>query len=230
MIRSSTYDALAWDVEVPGKRQTQAWGYKPRGALIINAGHDDEERIELPKAVACLLASKQKTGEIHPSTAEELVDMTEALSRTCARSRIERLINRREYTADEIGRKLAEDGYTSETTELCVQKACDIGLISNRRFADAFIRSKLSAGWGVDRVVRELAQRGIDVDELVGWPYEYVDPDDEVERATSLAQKRNAMRPHTFPKLVRYLCGRGFRTGVAVQAATRVLGDDATAY
>lgn len=221
-------DTLAWEVLIPGKRQAQSWGLKPQGTLIINEGHEDEERIQLPKTVASLLHAKQKSGEVHPSTRDELLMLVEMLSHACAKTRIERLINRREYTAVEIARKLEEDGYTQDTIKACVERACDIGLISNYRFADAFIGSKLSAGWGMGRIACELAQRGVKVDDIPGWPYEYLDPEDEVERAVILARKRSVSGNRAFPKLVQFLCGRGYTTAVAVQAAKRVLGDNVT--
>ncbi len=214
---------LAWEVLVPGKSQRQSWGAKPRGTLLINEGYEGEKRITLPAAVARTLSSKQSSGEIHPSSQEELLALVERLSYDSARARVERLIDRREYTVAEVKRKLQEDGYAAQTINAVVDWACSIGLISNQRFAESFIRSKVYAGWGIARIKRELAQRGIQVDEVPGWPYEFLDPEDEVERAVCLASKRSISGPRAFEKLVRYLYSRGYTTGVAVRAAQNVI-------
>lgn len=218
-------DQLAWEVLLPGKRQTHAWGLKPRATLVINGGTEHEERMVLPKTVATLLLSKQKAGEVHPSSRNELIVLVEGLLQSCARTRVERLIDRREYTTTEIARKLAEDGYAQDVIEPCIRWASQIGLISNDRFADAFIHTKVNAGWGMGRIARELAQRGIKVDELRGWPYDYLDPESELDRAVELASRRMVSGARAYPKLVQYLCGRGYTTGVAMQAARCVLDD-----
>jgi len=217
--------SLAWEVDLPGKRQSLSWGSKPKGAVVIHPETEDEERLSVPAAVARVLQSKKKAGEIHPSSAAELLHVVGDTSRSCARARIERMIDRREYASDEVRRKLREDGYATSTIEACVGRAVEAGLVSDQRFADSFIRTKVYAGWGMARIARELSQRGIDVAQVQGWPYEYLDPDDEAERAYQLAVTRHVGGPRAYEKLVRYLMGRGFSTGVAHRAARRIVDE-----
>lgn len=218
-------ELLAWDVEVPGKQQTYStWDRSPRGTLIIgNDGH--EERIALPKSVARLLKSKLKSGEIHPASREQLLSIVDELSYICARTRIQRLTDRREYSSGEVRRKLREDGFPSATIEGCVSRACEVGLISDRRYADVFIRSKLSAGWGMTRISRELSSHGIEARDVPGWPYDYFDPEDELDRAVALARGKCRYGTPSFQKLARYLCGKGYGTGVATRAARMALDE-----
>jgi regulatory protein len=75
----------------------------------------------------------------------------------------------------------------------------------------------------MQRIERELEVRGIDVRDVPGWPYEYLDPEDELSRAKELAQTRRVSGPRAYEKLVRYLCTRGFTTSVASRAARQVL-------
>ncbi len=223
MRHTSQAEALAWEVELPGKRSSLSWGAKPKGALLIGSDPADAERIPIPVAVARILTSKKKAGEIHPLSRAELLYMVGEVSKACARSRIERLIDRREYASDEVRHKLHEDGYAASTIDACVSRAQEAGLISDQRFADSFIRSKVFAGWGMMRIARELSSRGIDVSQVDGWPYEYLDPDDETQRAYEVASSRRVSGTRAYEKLVRYLMGRGFSSGVAHRAAHRII-------
>ena len=218
---------LAWDVEVPGKEQAYtSWDRRPRGTLIIGVpGSGGEERISLPKQVARLLRSKKESGEVSPSSRAELLYMVRQLEQSCARTRIQRLIDRREYSTHEIRTKLQQDGYGRNAIDACLDRACEVGLVSDRRFADNLIRSKVGAGWGMTRIARELKRYGIDIKDVPGWPYDYLDPEDEVERAVEAARRKRVMGPRAYEKLVRHLCSRGYATGVATRAARHVLDE-----
>lgn len=196
---------------------------KPRATVVARFEGGDEE-LRIPMAVGCLLASKQKAGEIHVDTREELSYLIDSLANACANARIERLVNRRDYARQELIEKLELDGYRRQTIAQCIDRACTIGLVSDRRYADVYIRSKLAGGWGIGRVERELARKGIDVDELPGWPYEYVDPEDELTRAIDIAGSRRMTGERAYQKLVRFLCSRGFSLSVATKAASQVAG------
>lgn len=211
-----------WEVSLPDRRRPSSWGPRPRGTLIIGSG-EAQERISLPKEVARVLASKRRSGEVSPSSRTELLYLVGELSRRSASLRIERLIDRREYAADELRRKLGEDGYAQQVIEECVGRALSVGLVSDARFADSFIRSKVNAGWGMGRIERELRQRGIDVEGLGSWPYDYLDPDNELDRAVSLARTRRPGGRRPFEKLARFLCTRGFSASVARRAASIVV-------
>ena len=85
-------------------------------------------------------------------------------------------------------------------------------------------RSKAAAGWGRIKIERELARRGVDATQLEGWPFGYLE-EDESETAFALASRRRLSGKNDFQKLVRFLCGRGFPMGVAMDAAKRVLAE-----
>ena len=96
-------------------------------------------------------------------------------------------------------------------------------VIDDMRFADVYIRTKVSAGWGSRRIERELSQKGIEASDVPGWPYEYFDMDDERERAYQLASRRRLSGKNDYAKIVRFLVARGFGMGDAKDAAARVL-------
>lgn len=224
MAVTHTTEALVWDVELPDGRPSNSWGMRPRGTVVIQSASHGDERISVPLRVARLLATKLKTHEIDPSSRNELLFNLRELERSCARTRIDRLIDRREYSCYEVRTKLRQDGYPQDVIDECLARACEVGLISDERFADIFISSKLGAGWGMARIERELAAKGVEASSLKGWPYDYLDPEDELMRATELARRRVGGRS-TYEKLVRHLCGKGFTLGVATKAARRVLDE-----
>ena len=218
---------LVWDVEVPDKQQSySSWDRRPRGVLIIGPKDGHQERIFLPKSVARILQSKKKADEIHPSSRRDLLYVVSELEHSCARARIQRLIDRREYSTLEIRQKLQQDGYSEQAIDACLARACEVGLVSDCRFADNFIHSKVSAGWGMGRIARELSRYGIDTKDVRGWPYEYLDPEDELERALRVAQRKRVHGARAYEKLVRYLCNTGYTTGVATRAARMTLDDE----
>lgn len=223
MAQTSEAQTLAWEVNLPGKRTSSSFGPKPRAQVVVHATDGSQEKISVPAAVGRMLASKKKADEIHPASRAELLYMVGETSIACAKARIERLIDRREYSSSEVRKKLRMDGYSARVVDDCIARACHVGLISDKRYADSFIHSKIYAGWGMQRIERELKVRGIDVRDVPGWPYEYLDPEDELSRAKELAQTRRVSGPRAYEKLVRYLCTRGFTTSVASRAARQVL-------
>lgn len=224
MVTRQTHEALVWDVELPDERPSNSWGMRPRGTVCIQSASHGDERISVPLRVARLLAAKLKAHEIDPASRAELLFTVRELERSCARTRIDRLIDRREYSCQEVRTKLRQDGYPADLIEECLARACEVGLISDERFADIFISSRLGAGWGMARIQRELAAKGVEVEDLKGWPYDYLDPEDELSRATELARRRVG-GSCTYQKLVRHLCGKGFTLGVSTKAARVALDE-----
>ena len=219
----STDLAPVWEVRLPDRRVPSLGYATPQATVLIQSTEGGEERLRVPKAVGRLLASKQKADEIHPQSRDELAHVIDTLELQCANTRIERLINRRDYSQLEIAQKLEQDGYQPKTIACCLERARTIGLVSDRRYADVFIRSKVASGWGIRRIVAELSRKGIEVEELPGWPYEYLDPEDELARAIEIAETRQVDGPRAYQKLVRFLCTRGFSLGVATRAASHIL-------
>lgn len=151
---------------------------------------------------------------------DRLGDVTERV----AHEVVCRMLQRRDYSSQEVLNKLNEYGFPKEVATSTVERAVHGGLISNERFMDAFVRGKIAAGWGMERIERELCRRGVDVSQYSGWPYEYLDPEDELSRATDIAAHKRVREPNAFAKLVRFLMGRGFGYAVSVDAARKVLG------
>lgn len=219
---------LEWEIEVPGRGNLGMRGSRPRGRVHISTEDHGDEVFTIPAAVARALAADKKSGKLAPSSRAELLWSLRETSSKQAMRRVASLVDRRDYSRKELTDKLLRDGYRDEVVQATVGRAVESGMVDDRRFADVFVRTKVSAGWGLRRVVDELRRRGIDVDDLPGWPYDYVDPDDEAARAREVAARHHVTGKNRFQKLVRFLVGRGFSTGVAYDAARSVLeeGDD----
>ncbi len=135
------------------------------------------------------------------------------------------LLDRRDYSEGELSARLLRDGYTTQTVEYTCRRSVECGLVDNARFADAFIRSKLSQGWGRVRIERDLSRRGIDMADVPGWPEFYLTQESEEESAYALASRRRLTGKNDYEKTVRFLVTRGFPLGLATRMARRVLDE-----
>ena len=178
----------------------------------------------MPKAVGRRLVSLLESDGELPSGRSELLYCVRAISLELARSKAEDLLNRRDYSRSELAAKLREAGYHPSVADEVVARFVEVGLLDDGRFAELFARSKAAVGWGRIKIERELARRGVDATQLEGWPSDYLE-EDESETAFALASRRRLSGKNDFQKLVRFLCGRGFPMGVAMDAAKRVLAE-----
>lgn len=217
---------MDWQVELPKKdEQRSSWGARPKGLLRIESESHGSEAIRLPLAVARSLKRKQGSGEMDPASRAELLYQVGQISAARAMDRVAKLVERRDYSSKEAADKLRQDGYPQSVVESTVERAVGAHLIDDRRFAEVFVRTKVSAGWGMRRIERELSRRGIEAQELPGWPYEYLDPDDERDRALEVALRHRVSGKNQLQKMVRFLVGKGFSTGVAYDVAREALGE-----
>ncbi len=68
---------------------------------------------------------------------------------------------RREYGQAELATKLAGKGYWRAVVEAELAKLSEEGLLSDTRFAESFVQSRINQGKGPVRIRADLAQRGI---------------------------------------------------------------------
>ena len=210
---------LTWSVDVP-KNNVALGRKRPRARLSIG----ESETIEIPKAVAKRLSRLEGENAVFRSRAELLFRLRE-LSRACAHDRMEELVNHREYSAFELTRKLLDDGYPSSIAQEIVGRAQEVGIVSDERFCACFVRSKVSAGWGSQRILRELERRGIERDVIESIDGLLPNPEDELERAFGIASGRRLTGRDDYRKTVRHLVSRGFSLSVASSVARRVLDE-----
>lgn len=222
---------MVWEVTLPD-RQPSLDSYnrkKPQAVLTITTDARGTEHLHIPVSVGKLLNTKREAEEVNPASRAELLYLVREISLRHAAARIERLVNKREYATVELDQKLTLDGFAPSVRQEALMRAQECGLVSDARYGASYVRTKLSSGWGISRIERELKSRGIALEDLPGWPEDFVDEDSEDDRAYRIACTRRFSDKNGYEKLVRYLCGRGFALGCAMRVARRVADEAAGA-
>jgi len=146
----------------------------------------------------------------------------DAISRDIsAMDRIVSLVNVRDRSVAEIEERLNREGYSPEDVCRAIDRAESCGILSDARFADLFIRSKIRSGWGRIKIQTHLGRYGIDVSTIQGYPERYFDCDSEEERASAILAKRPVPSMRPVEKMARHLVSKGFDFDVSFQAARR---------
>jgi len=216
---------FSWEVYQADKRRAYSGAPLPTASVHVTSEEGGSEFIDVPASVGRRLAGLKQRDQIAPNSRQELIDVLDACTKTVAWEQLVRLFDRRDYSEKECLQKLYQAGFDHKLAHAMVQRGVQCGLVSNERYADSYIHSRIAAGWGMARIDRELANRGIQSSSLSGWPYEYLDPEDELMRAQEAASRKTVHEPNRYAKLVRFLIGRGFSYGVAAEAARSVLAD-----
>lgn len=130
------------------------------------------------------------------------------------------LVNASDKSELAIRERLNRDCYSQDAIDEAVQSAKRYGLIDDDRFASILIRSRISQGRGSVGICRELADNGIEADDVPGWPYEFpLSYDEELDRAICLLDRKpphsKNMRESAYRKLVQ----KGYPSSVASSAA-----------
>lgn len=218
-------DGFDWEVRLPDRKKAALGQARPRAVLALSGSEHGSEEYRIPVAVGRSLHAKKKSGEVAPSSRAELLWLLNQVSLDCGRARVEYLVDKRDYSSAELTDKLRQDGYTAEQAVKLVERAVESGMVDDARFAAAFIRSKIYAGWGSAKIERELSRRGVSVEDVPDWPTEFFSADDEAERAYELASRRRLTGKNDYAKIVRFLGSRGFSVGLATSVARRVLDE-----
>lgn len=85
---------------------------------------------------------------------------------SAVRSKAIQLLARREHSRTELIRKLQQRGFDNELIMSVTEQLISNGLLSDVRFAELFVRSRMGAGYGSQRIAEELRQRGISRTEI----------------------------------------------------------------
>ncbi len=71
------------------------------------------------------------------------------------------LLARREHAVAELTRKLIEKGFDEIFVDEALSVLVDDGLLSDARYAESYVRSRMNKGFGPVRIREELRQRGV---------------------------------------------------------------------
>jgi len=137
-----------------------------------------------------------------------------------------RYLARREYGIEELRRKLIQRGCESEIAEKVVCDLADRNLVSDQRFTEMYLRTRMRALFGPLKIRGELRNRGIS-DHLIAQAM----PEDQdvwFENATLWAEKRchGELDYAGRAKIYRGLSNRGFTHEQANVALDRLNSSD----
>jgi regulatory protein len=127
-----------------------------------------------------------------------------------------KLLSQREHSIQELRRKLARKEFSSDSIDAVVSTLQESNLVSDARYTEVFVRSRINRGDGPMKVLASLRERGID-DELIDQFLHY---DDAfwISRAERVLDKKFGGRlivgeetgSDDWGKRARFLAGRGF--------------------
>lgn len=129
-----------------------------------------------------------------------------------------RALSRREYSEFELRSKL-ERRFERQVVDQVLETLVADHLLSDERFTEVFVRSRIARGQGPTRIRQELRQRGIGdelIDHFLTFDTEFwIEHAEEVvgRRAGELLRLRDddpEVRQRARGKLGRFLAGRGF--------------------
>jgi regulatory protein len=128
------------------------------------------------------------------------------------RERALRCLALRDHARAELARKLAGHGSPEEVAAV-LQSLDELGLLSDDRFAESFVRAK-AGRLGNGRLAQELARKGVDR-EIIGTALAGSGAANELARAREVWARKFGAPPadnREWARQVRFLQGRGFAT------------------
>lgn len=142
------------------------------------------------------------------------------------RERALAVLGYRERSTRELRDRLRADGYDPSLVDSLVRRFVELSLVDDERFARMWTRSRTAAGYGRQRIARELAVKGI-APELAA---QVIDGEsgDQLAPARSALRGKAPQSPKERTKLVNRLLRRGFdlSTALAATAPEADVGSD----
>lgn len=194
--------------------------------LLADEPYDDDavtptatHALEIPASARRVFASGRQAFEdvadfeAYACTALEQA----AFERACSK------LSARERPGGDVLNLLVQEGYPAEASQAAVDKAKRCGVISDTRYAQAFVNSKTRAGWGKARISRKLERFGLSLEDAGEEALDSLTQDREYERALAAASRRAMPSKNPTEKIARFLMGRGFATGLSLRVAKEVV-------
>ena len=137
-----------------------------------------------------------------------------------ALSRIVKLCNYCERCTFDLKKRLIEEQYDPEDVHLALQKAKELNVLDDSRYARVYINSKIAAGKGINRIVSELERKEIDLQQVEGWTEEFHADDEQYElnRALDILKRKPTRAKNVYASCYRRLVSRGFSLEIARHA------------
>lgn len=186
--------------------------------LVFSDGSDG---VVLPKCVLKELGLNEGDEVDLATLSDERADLEPA----AARDRALQLLNYRERSVAELGRRLHEDGYLPSIVRSTVDRMQELGLVDDERFASLYARSRVAAGYGPRRIARELREKGVSED-IATRAIDACSEESELDRAVDALRGKRPADAKDRDRLMRRLVSRGFSLNTARDAVGRASSDD----
>lgn len=125
-------------------------------------------------------------------------------------------LGRQEYSIDKFSRKLRQYEATEEQVHLIVQEFCQHNWLSEQRYCEGFVRSRIRKGQGKARIINDARTHGLDQQTLLAALNQAEDDDkvDWFELALETYQRRYGQTEVSDfkekAKRIRFMQYRGF--------------------
>ena len=194
--------------------------------LLADEPHNDDAATPTATHVLEIPASARRVFASGRQAFEDVADF-EAYARTALeQAAFERACSKlsaRERPGKDVLNLLVQEGYPAGASQAAVDKAKRCGVISDARYAQAFVNSKTRAGWGKARISRELERFGLSLEDAGDVALDSLTQDREYERALAAASRRAIPSKNPTEKIAHFLMGRGFATGLSLRVAKEVV-------
>lgn len=187
-----------------GQRIKQGLSNKQAQSKVFNAGSEGSAKISTSKIAPSKIDSSAKEG------VEGRGGLKKEFNAMLAKGI--RLLAMREHSVQEMHTKLSSKTDSNDVVFEVVEELKNAKYLSDDRFTEVFIRSKLNKGYGPSRIRADLKSKGID-NSMID---EYLDPASAVwiESAQNLYLKKYGDKPvtdyNTWAKRARFMQSRGF--------------------
>jgi len=122
-------------------------------------------------------------------------------------------LSRREHSRYELYHKLSRHNFEKALINKQLEKLIDENLLSDQRFVEAFVHSRMRSGKGPVKITAELLERGVD-EQLIYNSTDEVDESEWLEIAKTVLEKKlgnnQQLDYDNQLKLMKFLSNRGF--------------------
>ena len=120
-------------------------------------------------------------------------------------------LSRREHSEKEIYLKFVNLVNSKDTLLEEISKLKEEGLISNQRYAEAYIRSRFHSGFGPIRIKYELEKKGV-IESIIKTAFQETDLDwdDKLKSEFKKKYESNDMKSSNDNKISKFFLYRGF--------------------
>ena len=163
---------------------------------------------------------KRNVREIEASSVCDSAMLAEEESK--AFKKILKLSSIREQASKKLFERLLKDGFSENAVSSAMERAIEVHVVDDGRYAEAYMRTQLAQGKGRRGIERALEQLDIDSPSEEAWELAYERfGDDEVERAISLLNRKPPRSKNLRDGAYRKLVQKGYGNDVASTAARK---------